>query len=174
MSKGQGIASLEVGGNKLLVDLGLGLVGGEDHDNVGLGGSLCHIHDLQAGLGSLLCRGRALAQTHADVAARVHEVQGMCVTLRTIANDGNLFILNNFGVAVVLVVDRYCHVVISFGRRLLIDMLVRCGLSIRLLADKPRIGGLGIVAAAHGNHAGARELANSVAAEEVFHSIKLA
>ena len=74
----------------LLVDLGLGLVGDEHHDDVGLLRGVVHAHDLEAGLLGLLGGRGALAQAHADVHAGVHEVEGVGVALGAIADDGDL------------------------------------------------------------------------------------
>ena len=109
MGEGQGIAGLEVGSDELFVDLGLGLIGGEDHDDVGLGRGLCHAHDLEAGLGSLLSGRGALAQADADVAAGVHEIERVGVALRAVADDGDFLSLDDLGLAILVVVNGNCH-----------------------------------------------------------------
>ena len=68
-------AGLEVRRDVLLVDLGLGLVGDEHHDDVGLLGGVIHAHDLEPGLLRRLGGLGALAQANADVNAGVQKVQ---------------------------------------------------------------------------------------------------
>ena len=109
MGEGQGIARLEVGGDELLVDLGLGLVGGEDHDDVGLSRGLRHAHDLEAGFSRLLGGRGALAQSDAHIAAGVHEVERMRVALGSVADDGDLLALDDLGLAILVVIDGNCH-----------------------------------------------------------------
>ena len=105
----EGVAGLEVRGDLGLVGGGLGLVGREDHDEVGFLGGLGHAHDLEAGLLGGLARLRALAQAHAHVGARVLQVERMGVALAPVADDGHLLALDELGVRIVLVVDRDSH-----------------------------------------------------------------
>ena len=112
--EGEGVAGLEVVLDVLLVDLGLSLVGGEDHDDVRLLGGGVHVDDLEAGLAGLLGGLGALAEADADVAAGVHEVQRVGVALGAVADDGDLLVLDDLGLAVVLVVDGDGHAGDSF------------------------------------------------------------
>ena len=117
VSEAQGVARLQVGLHELLVDGGLGLVGGEDHDDVGFLGGGGHVGHLEAGLASLVGRRGALTQADAHVAAGVHEVECMSVALGAIADDGNLLALDDAGIAILLVVNGYCHVVCLLKNR---------------------------------------------------------
>ena len=90
MGKGDGLAGGEVGGNVLLVHIGLILIVDEDHDDVGGLGGLGDGHHLEA---VLLGHGpglAALAQADDDVTAGVPEILSVGVTLRAVADDGNL------------------------------------------------------------------------------------
>ena len=111
MGKAEGVASLQVGLHELLVDSGLRLVGGEDHDDVGFLGGGGHVGHLETGLASLVGRRGAFTQADAHVAAGVHEVECMGVALGAIADDGDLLALDDAGIAILLVINRYCHVV---------------------------------------------------------------
>ena len=96
----------------LLVDLGLGLVGDEHHDDVGLLGGVVHAHDLEAGLLGGLGGLGALAQANADVNAGVQEVQRVGVALGAVADDGDLLALDDARVHVLLVIDVDGHVLL--------------------------------------------------------------
>ena len=90
VGKRQGLASGEVGGDVLLIHIGLGLVIDEDHDDVGSLGRLGHGDHLEP---VLLRHGpglAALAQADDDVTAGVPEILSVGVTLRAVADDGNL------------------------------------------------------------------------------------
>ena len=52
---------------------------------------------------------RALAQAHAHVAAGVLQVQRVGMTLGSVADDGDLLVLDDVGVAVLFVVDGDGH-----------------------------------------------------------------
>ena len=109
VGEGEGIASLQVILDVLLVDLGLGLVRSQDHDDVGFLSRGVHVDDLEAGLTGLLGGGAALTQADAHVATGVHEVQGVSVALGAVADDGDLLVLNDLRLAIVLVVDGNSH-----------------------------------------------------------------
>ena len=112
MGKGEGVAGLEVRRDMLLVDLGLGLVGDEHHDDVGLLRGVVHAHDLEAGLAGLLCRRGALTQADADVDAGVEQVERVGVALGAVADDGDLLALDDARVHVLLVIDVNGHVLL--------------------------------------------------------------
>ena len=109
MGEGQGVAGLQVGSDVLLIDLGLQLVGNEDHDDVAFLGGLVHGGDLQTSLFGLSPALGTLAQADAHVNAGIHEVEGMGMALRTIANDSDLLPLEDLRIDVVFVVDRNSH-----------------------------------------------------------------
>jgi hypothetical protein len=82
-------AVADVGGDVVLVDVGLQFVRGRHHHQVGPCGSFGHGHHLEAiGLG-LLGRGRTFAQGDNDfLQRRILQVQRMGTALRAIADDG--------------------------------------------------------------------------------------
>ena len=131
VGKAQGVAGLQVGLHKLFVDGGLRLVGGEDHDDVGLLGGGGHVGHLKACLAGLVGRGGTLAQTDAHVAAGVHEVECMSVALGAVSDDGDLLALDDAGIAILLVINGNCHVVCLLKIVGRCDMCARGGLSIR-------------------------------------------
>ena len=114
VGEGQGVAGLQVGSDVLLVDLGLQLVGNEDHDDVAFLGGLVHGGDLQAGLFGLSPALGALAQADAHVDAGIHEVEGMGMALGAVTDDGDLLALDDLRIDVVFVVDRNSHGGMSF------------------------------------------------------------
>ena len=109
MGESEDVAGLQVRRDVGLVYLGLQLVGHEHHDEVGLFGGRGHVGHAQAGLLGGLDGARALAQAHAHVAAGVLEVQRMRMALGAVADDGDLLVLDDIGVAVLLVVDGDGH-----------------------------------------------------------------
>ena len=109
VGESEGVAGLQVRRDVGLVYLGLQLVGHEHHDEVGLFGGRGHVGHAQAGLLGGLDGVRALAQAHAHVAAGVLEVQRVGMTLGSVADDGDLLVLDDVGVAVLFVVDGDGH-----------------------------------------------------------------
>ena len=61
--------------------------------------------DGKAGILSLGPGRTALAKTDDNVAARVVQVQGVCVTLAAVADDGNLLTLDERKIGVLVVKD---------------------------------------------------------------------
>ena len=129
VGKGQGLALGHIGGDVLLVDVGLDLVVDEHHHDVAPLGSLGDGHDLQAGglrLGPALGTG---PQAHANVAAGILQVEGMGVALRAVADDGDLLAVQIAELTVLLVVH-LCHgntllIMFSLGeKRLLLAVVV--------------------------------------------------
>jgi len=106
----QRIAGDEVGGDLLGVQLPLVLVGGQDHDQIGLLDGVRDGEDTQALSFGLLARRRALLETHAHIDAGVAEVQRVRVPLRSVADDGDRPVLDDREVGVVVVEHRCCHV----------------------------------------------------------------
>jgi hypothetical protein len=101
-------AVLHVRVQVICIDLGLQLVGREHHHHVGPLGGLGHFHDLELlGLG-LLDALRILAQRHGDVLdAGIAQIQCMRVSLTAIADDGNLFPLDEIEVRVTVVINTH-------------------------------------------------------------------
>ncbi|MEZ4768545.1 MAG: hypothetical protein R2844_08975 [Caldilineales bacterium] len=91
-----------------LVDARLGLVGDDDHDDVGLGSRLVHRLDGQAGCFRL---GPALGvgiETDPHIDAAVAQVERVGVALAAVADDGYLAACQPPEISVLVVVDS-CH-----------------------------------------------------------------
>ena len=114
MSESERVASMQVRSDVLLVNLRLQLIGNKNHDDIGFFGSLVLEHDLQASFFSLCPALGALAQTNANVDARVHEVERMGVALRAITDNRNLLTLDDLGVHVIFVIDSNSHEFLLF------------------------------------------------------------
>ena len=114
MCEEQGRAFLQVRGDLLGVNETLHLVGQEDGDNVALGHGLGNILHLEAGCLSLCPRGGTGTQANDHVNAGILQVQCMCMSLRTVANNGHLLGLDQRQVCAV-VVDDLCHSYFSFS-----------------------------------------------------------
>ena len=89
--------------------LALGLIRGQDHDHVGLGGGIGHGLDVQALLLGELDRLGGRAEADDDVDAGVAQVQRVRVALRAVADDRDLLAVEHGKIAVVLVPDLCCH-----------------------------------------------------------------
>ena len=89
--------------------LALGLIRGQNHDHVGLGGSIGHGLDVQALLLGELDRLGGRAEADDDVDAGVAQVQRVRVALRAVADDRDLLAVEHGKIAVVLVPDLCCH-----------------------------------------------------------------
>ena len=110
----EGVASLQMIFDVLLVDLRLRLVRREDHNEIGFLGSGVHVDNLKASLASLLSGLGTLAQADAHVAAGIHEVERMGMPLRAIADDGDLLALDDLRIDVLFVIDCHSHGSLSF------------------------------------------------------------
>ena len=99
------LAGGQVGADLLGVELGLALVGGEDHHHVGPFGDLGGRADFQAGLLRLAdgLGGRLQADLHLD--AGILEVESVGVALGAVADDGYLLGLNQGQVGILIVVS---------------------------------------------------------------------
>ena len=100
---------LEVRLNLVGPHLALGLIRGQDHDHVGLGGGIGHGLDVQALLLGELDRLGGRAEADDDVDAGVAQVQRVRVALRAVADDRDLLAVEHGKIAVVLVPDLCCH-----------------------------------------------------------------
>ena len=110
MSESERIARVQVRSDALLVDLCLLLVGSEDHDKICFLCSISNGHDLEACFFSSLPGLGTFTQTNAHVATRILQIQRMSMTLRAIADNGDLLTLDELGICVLLVIDGYSHV----------------------------------------------------------------
>ena len=108
VGKSQSLAVGQVGGDILLIDVGLDLVVDEHHDDVAPLGGVSHGHHLQAGLLGVGPVLGALTQAHAHVAAGVLQVEGMGMPLGAVADDGDLLAVQIAELAVLFIVH-LCH-----------------------------------------------------------------
>ena len=109
MSERNSSTRLDVGLDVVGPDGALVLVGGQNHDHVGLGGSLGHGLDLEALLLGEVDRlgGRTQADDHVDTG--IAKVQRVGVALGAVADDRDLLAVEHGQIAVVLVPDLCCH-----------------------------------------------------------------
>ena len=105
----QSVTVVEVRLDVVLVDLLLGGVRGEQHDDVGPCGGVGVVLDLEAGLLGLLRGLGAVAQTDADLDAGVTQVLGVGVALGAVADDGDLAALDEGEVSVGVVKQFNSH-----------------------------------------------------------------
>ena len=105
----QGVAGLQIGGDVLPVQIRLGFIVDEDHDDVGPPGGLGYAHDLQSGGLRLGLIGAAGPQAHAYVAAGLLQVQGVGVALGAVADDADLPAVQLADIAVLLIIH-LCHI----------------------------------------------------------------
>ena len=106
MGKGQRRARAQIGVDVVGINGGLMLVGGQDHEHVGPSGGFRVRHDLEARTLCLLGGGGAGAQRDRDFGdAAVTQILRMGMTLRTIAQDGDLLALDQADVRIVIVIN---------------------------------------------------------------------
>ncbi len=87
----------------------------QDHDDVGPGCGIGRRFYGEAVFFGFAARGAGFWQADADVAAAVAQIQRMGVALRAVAEDGDLFGLDEGEVGVFIVVE-LCHVLPFVGR----------------------------------------------------------
>ncbi len=105
VGEGQGGALLDVRLDFVLVQRGLELVRGQDHDQVGSsnsGSNVSYFQTMGFGLGN---SGRAFTQTNSDVNAGIFQVASLCVTLGTVADDGDFLALDDRQVTIFIVIN---------------------------------------------------------------------
>ena len=140
----QRVAGLEARGDLLGVELGLGLVRHEDHDDVGLLGGVGHARDLQARLAGGLTAGGSLVEADDDLHTAVGEVAGVGVALGAVADDGHGLALEQAEVGGVVVVHRCGHCVVPSGRAGVVrtgsEWSGRCGLAGVARPEPVRLG----------------------------------
>jgi len=103
VGEGQSGAFLDVRLDFVLVQRGLELVRGQDHDQVGSGNSGSNVGHFQAvsfGFGN---GGRTFAQTDGNVDTGVFQVARLSVALGAVTDDGNFLALDDRQVAVFIV-----------------------------------------------------------------------
>ncbi len=88
-----------------VVDRRNGLVGQQDHDDVGILDGLGDFVDLETGLLGLFPRHAALAQANGDLDPGILQVLRVRMTLRAITNDGDLLALDERQVGVLVVIN---------------------------------------------------------------------
>ncbi len=108
VGESQGLALGHVGGDVLLVDLGLRLVVDEHHHDVCPLRRSGHRADRQPGLFGVGPVLGALAEAHAHVAAGILQVEGVGVALGAVADDGDFLTLQPAQVAVLFIIH-FCH-----------------------------------------------------------------
>ncbi len=109
VGEGQGGAGLEVRLDLGSEHLGLELIRQKDHHHVGLGGGVGHGLDLEALLLGVLDGLGGGTQADDDVDAGITQVQRVGVTLRAVADDGDLLAVKHGQIGVLLVPDSCCH-----------------------------------------------------------------
>src|SRR6266513_1519143 len=103
--EGERGAFLDVRLDVFLVHLGVVLVGQQHHDDVGALDRLAEVGDLESALLRLVPGRAALAQANADLDPRFLQVERMGVTLRAVAEDGDLLALDEREIGVLVVID---------------------------------------------------------------------
>ena len=88
-----------------VVDSRRQLVRSQDHDDVGGLRGLTHGHDPQSGLLRLGDRSAGWLEADDDVAARVRQIHGVGMALRTEADDGNFLVLDVVKIRVLIVIN---------------------------------------------------------------------
>ena len=113
MGEHEGLALAEHALDRLLVDLPLGLIREQDHDDVRRGGGVVDRHDLVTFLLGPRPGLRALVEPDHHLLPRVLQVQRVRVSLATVADDGDLLALDQSEISVLVVENLRRHVVCS-------------------------------------------------------------
>jgi len=98
------LAGAQIGADFFRVEFGGGLIGDEDHDHVG---PFCGLGDGGHFKAGLLRLGDGLgigSEADFHLHARILEVEGVCVPLGAVADDGHFFRLDEGEVGIVIVV----------------------------------------------------------------------
>ena len=103
------LAFMEMRLNIIAVDLGLLGIGREYHDDVRPFGSLAGRHHSETLFFGSRARRATFVQAHANTNAAIPQVQRVSVALRAVADDGDLFGLDECEIRGVVVVE-ICHV----------------------------------------------------------------
>ena len=106
--EGNGGAGTNVGGYLVAINIGLQLVRGQHHDHVAPCGSFGNIHHLEACIGRLGAAGGVGTKRDGDFCdTAVLKVGGMGVALAAIADDDDLFFLDQADIGVTIVIDSH-------------------------------------------------------------------
>ena len=105
MGKRQRGALLEVRFNVVTIDCSLILIGCQDHDHICCSNRFADWQNGQTFGLSLTSRGRTRTQANHYAYARILEVQGMRMTLRTITDDGDFLALDQRQVTIFVVIN---------------------------------------------------------------------
>ena len=89
MREHQGLACGHVRRDLVVVEIGLNVIGDQNHDRIGGLGGFGNGQDFQAGGFGLLPALAARIQSDDDVQARIAQIQRMRVALAAVADDGN-------------------------------------------------------------------------------------
>jgi len=101
----------------LAVDVALQFIRGEHHHEIGPFGGLGDFHHLEAGGLRLLGRGRALAERNGHfLDAGILQVQCVGVTLTAIADDDDLFALDQVQVGITIIINSHSRFLLR-GRK---------------------------------------------------------
>ncbi len=103
VSEGQRRAFFQVGLDVAVVGARHQFIGDQDHHEVGCFDCIGDFLDVEASLLGLVPRCAAFTQTDADLDARVLQVVGVGVTLRAVADDRDLALLDEGEVCVLVV-----------------------------------------------------------------------
>ena len=108
--KHQHIALLQVGLDRLFVHLCLLLIIDQDHNNIC---PLCRLSSsiyLKSLLFGFLPGLASLIETYDDFAPGISKILSMCVSLASIADNGNCFALQQTHITIFLIINLNCHV----------------------------------------------------------------
>ncbi|MNZ67700.1 hypothetical protein D3C78_859550 [compost metagenome] len=123
VGEGQGGALLDVRLDFVLVQLGLELVRGQDHDQVGTGNSGRYIGNFQAvsfGFGNGV---RTFTQTDSDIHTGVFQVARLSVALGAVTDDGNFLALDDGKVTVFVVINFHENTPVISAHRAIANFL---------------------------------------------------
>ena len=109
MGEHQHVALLQVGLDGLFVHLCLFLVVDQNHDHIRAFCGLCRSIYFEALCLSFRPGFASLIQSDDDVASGFLQVQRMCVTLASVADNSDGLVLQQTHVAIFLVINLYCH-----------------------------------------------------------------
>ena len=105
VGKGQGRALLQVRLDFITVQLELELIRDQDHHHIGAVDCLGHVLDLEASVLGLLARGRSRTQADRHLDTGILQVVGVGMALRTVADDGDLALLDEGKIGVLVVIN---------------------------------------------------------------------
>ena len=113
MSEGQSVTRLEVGLNRIGVDTAHDLIWHKHHDHVCPCRGFVRGEDSQSPLLRRCSAGRLLSETDNHLDTRILEIEGVCMSLASVADDRHFLVLDQAEVAVLVVVDRRHHMIVG-------------------------------------------------------------